>query len=528
MYKVLLVDDESIFLEHLSAAIPWETYGCEICGKAKDGITTIEAVKHLKPDIVFMDINLPNMNGLEVCDKIREFHNPPHVIVMTAHGEFSFAHKAIKLGVFDYMLKPFDAEELARALEKCVESIQRTREHQLLQKSRAVNEAERYFKNLLELGEVGNAEWLHVPENAGFLVSVLRMHHLHHRNLPEAYEDIGAFIDSTHKVCSYGTGIHNGAVVILHIIDSHVELRCIKEAYAEMLAHDAEQSRTYDCIALGTLVPTLEEVPRSYQRAITALENRSRTGGSVVAYQDVEALNHPVASYSMQDINLLIKLFETGQYESADTAIEKIFALSEGQMLSFQYVIAAYHSLLTSIYSRFQVRDTKAIDYLTTQRTLFNELNTCISTKEIVDILKNNIHEVFSDCISLQIPQRSDVLIMKIERYLGQHYNQGSLSVSQIAQALFFENSYIRRVYKLQMGKTIMQRLEEIRMEKAKELLERTDLKNSDIAERVGYADPFHFSKRFKLYTNLAPTDYRNLYQLKNDKLMREPEQDEE
>ena len=74
---------------------------------------------------------------------------------------------------------------------------------------------------------------------------------------------------------------------------------------------------------------------------------------------------------------------------------------------------------------------------------------------------------------------------------------------------LFFENSYIRRVYKLQTHKTIIQRLEEIRMEKAKQLLMEKHYKNSDIAEMTGYCDQYYFSKRFKLYYGCSPSEFQ-------------------
>ena len=117
-YKVLLVDDENIYLQYLSRIIDWEELQCGICGFAKDGEEALALIREKHPDIVFMDINMSRMNGLEACEAIKGSDAETRVIIMTAYDEFSFAHQAIKLNVFDYLLKPFDKEELKKAIVK--------------------------------------------------------------------------------------------------------------------------------------------------------------------------------------------------------------------------------------------------------------------------------------------------------------------------------------------------------------------------------------------------------------------------
>lgn len=73
----------------------------------------------------------------------------------------------------------------------------------------------------------------------------------------------------------------------------------------------------------------------------------------------------------------------------------------------------------------------------------------------------------------------------------------------------FLKISYIRRVYKTQTGKTIMQRLEEIRIEKARELLREEGIRCAEAAELTGFSDPYYFSKRFKLFCGCTPSEYQ-------------------
>ena len=71
MYKVLLVDDEKLFTDYLQSVIDWHAQGCEICGVAADGENALALARAQHPDVVLLDINIPLMDGLEVCRRLR-------------------------------------------------------------------------------------------------------------------------------------------------------------------------------------------------------------------------------------------------------------------------------------------------------------------------------------------------------------------------------------------------------------------------------------------------------------------------
>ncbi len=120
MIRVLLADDESIFLEFMQSIIDWKSFGCEICAAVKDGKSALEAIRTFQPEIAFIDINMPIMNGIELCRAVREQNAEVKLILVTGHDEFSFAYQAIKIGINDYLLKPFSGEELEEALKKAI------------------------------------------------------------------------------------------------------------------------------------------------------------------------------------------------------------------------------------------------------------------------------------------------------------------------------------------------------------------------------------------------------------------------
>ena len=116
MYRVVLVDDEQLILEGLSRAFPWEQLNCRVVGTASDGLTGMALIKREKPDIVFTDIRMPNMDGLSMIAALISEHQGMQITVLTAYRDFEYAQKAIHLGVCRYLLKPSRMDELHEAV----------------------------------------------------------------------------------------------------------------------------------------------------------------------------------------------------------------------------------------------------------------------------------------------------------------------------------------------------------------------------------------------------------------------------
>ena len=120
MYRVILVDDERLIIRGLSTVVPWEELGCEIAGTAYDGVSGLELIHRIRPDIVMTDIRMPNMDGLTMLAAIRSEFPEIQMCVLTAYRDFEYARKALTLGVCRYLLKPSDLEELKEAVRQMV------------------------------------------------------------------------------------------------------------------------------------------------------------------------------------------------------------------------------------------------------------------------------------------------------------------------------------------------------------------------------------------------------------------------
>ncbi|MCT2196929.1 response regulator [Paenibacillus sp. p3-SID1389] len=118
MYKVMIVDDEPLFRDYLRMKMNWETYGFKVCCEARNGKEALDEAQKHHPHLSLIDINMPFMSGLDLAEQLKVRFPGMVIVFVTGHNEFDYVRQAVRLGVNDYLLKPFDREELAAMLER--------------------------------------------------------------------------------------------------------------------------------------------------------------------------------------------------------------------------------------------------------------------------------------------------------------------------------------------------------------------------------------------------------------------------
>ena len=128
MKRVFLVDDEYLAIEGLRRLVDWKKYDMEVCGVAGDGKSGREMILAQKPDIVFSDIRMPGMSGLDAQKIMKDRGFVLPIIFLSAHGDIDTAVDTMRLGAFDFIQKPIDPERMTKTVERAIrESIRRSR-----------------------------------------------------------------------------------------------------------------------------------------------------------------------------------------------------------------------------------------------------------------------------------------------------------------------------------------------------------------------------------------------------------------
>lgn len=118
MYKVFLVDDEDLIVKQIADTVPWMDNGFEVIGVETNSIRAAEKVMKLKPDVVFSDLKMPQLDGHALMKAIREYGLDIEFVMLSAYGTFEDAKTFFHQEGFDYLLKPLQADEVQLVLEK--------------------------------------------------------------------------------------------------------------------------------------------------------------------------------------------------------------------------------------------------------------------------------------------------------------------------------------------------------------------------------------------------------------------------
>ncbi len=127
MYRVMLIDDEPSARKLLRDSIDWKALDMEVVGEAASGIEAINVIDEMRPDLAFVDISMPFMNGIEFTEIATTRYPSLSIIIMTAFDDFEYARKCVRLPVFEYMLKPFVRTEVTETLQRLKEKLDTTK-----------------------------------------------------------------------------------------------------------------------------------------------------------------------------------------------------------------------------------------------------------------------------------------------------------------------------------------------------------------------------------------------------------------
>lgn len=181
MWKVVAADDEAYIREALKKLINWRKMNCDLIDVVTDGQELINKIEEEEPDIVITDIQMPEVNGVDVCKYLYKTYPETQIIILTAYSDFSYAKSAIKYSVCDYVLKVSIMDELPDAIEKAIGNLNQLRkeieknEKDPLEQLSLIQQIDQYieqnYKNKLSLDDI--AEALHI--NSSYLSRVYKL-----------------------------------------------------------------------------------------------------------------------------------------------------------------------------------------------------------------------------------------------------------------------------------------------------------------------------------------------------------------
>jgi len=535
MFSVLLVDDEPLVRTVIRDKIKWNELGFEFAGDCENGKQAVEFIEHRPVDLVITDINMPYMDGMELSRYLYTRYPDTAIVIFSGFSEFEYAQKAIQYKVVEYILKPVTASELTEVLVKVHKRLEDSESN-----TRKMNELTEVYQNYrknqtaitsrllgdLMLDSGDNSGTLNELKEAGIIfnyqaycVACIRVDSWNDPNRIRTGEsqDDSLYFFAIENICSEilrneekGLAFQSRDRYILLLLytkkaaDFRKEAVCLCHLCQDTISNVMHLGTSF---GIGKSVRTVRDFGISYRNAMESMDYRYVLGEGY--FLDMEA----DAGDLDQDVDLgdaLSKLtvaIKSCSHEKIALLFEEIAETLGRRKISENRCRLYLQQIFRTVMEMRKLTAQPGEDLHPEEKKQLDEIAKSQSLNEGLTALRSYAYRSAETMRSLVSSNGQLQAILAID-YLNEHYAEPELNLNGLCSYLGISASHFSSLFKEYTGMTFMEKLTAIRIEKAKELLTDTTLRNYEIAERVGYLDPHYFSIVFKKATGQSPSDF--------------------
>jgi len=508
--KAILIDDEINIIRNLQQVLPWDDQQVDIVGTAKNGVQALELVQAHHPQLIFCDIRMPVMDGIEFLQELRSIDQEAEVIMLTGYQEFEYARSVLRFHVMDYVLKPIDYDALEQLFVKAVQHIR-----DKLQQTQLVHETQHRMKDiafekvLLDYIRGFQRQGRHDANEAFELQHMKFVLFVLESAVIEQATSKG-LSDHLPECMLEGLEEQFGEIeaCLLHVADRF---------WAVVLAGDMQQINDMQLELMmrrigGALADKTELTVAAYERIIGAEElhtvwntickELSFAQQPYLIVREVESVRLSNEQQVWQCADRCIAAIKHLDHTAARNSLLQLDQLLRMRSTqSLQQIEMLINSII--VYMLRELRRYGAVS-TTVEKEVWQQLNVTCNLKELTLLIPMMVEEAFSEHSN----KRPQVSIHVAKDYIESHLSE-DIAAEEVAQYLNISVSYFSTIFKQQYGMTFIDFVTQTRIDRAKSLLSITKKSISDVAKAVGYTERRYFNKVFQKRVGMLPSEYR-------------------
>ena len=525
--RALIVDDDDSIVEVIRDAVHWDRLGISQVRTAYNAAAARKILAAEKVDLIISDIEMPQESGLDLLAWFQEQGQDGKFILLTAHESFTYVRQALELQAADYLLKPFQVDAMELVLQKNIARLEKERSARSRENAGQwlmdhAGELRRVFFESLATGRIpGDPESIRAnlrARNLGIAPdSRYRLCAVRVTGYEQDREQYGS--DSVRYMIGNLLGEtltdrpgqerissqeREGQQILYLAVCDPMEDGEMAERYRRFAGRCGEMlEATLTCCA-GPEIP-LEDFARMAVRLSRQLQFRVSWYGQfffLPAEEDLpEGETGPILDMRMME-NLLEGRRQRELLEAVKREIETRLQARSLDSRALRVIRAEYQQGLYAFLAAEGVR----VSSLLEDRELVAAMEK--AERSPMDLLRWANAVTAKSFAAAEENQRAQTLPAQIDAWIREHYAE-RIGRSEIGEAFHMVPEYLAKVYKKKTGKTLKDAVNEIRISRAKALLETTDRKIIDIALETGFDNVPYFSTLFKKMTGLSPADWR-------------------
>lgn len=523
LYKVLLVDDEENVRQAIAQKLNWNELGFDVVGEASNGIEALELAEKLEPDVIMTDIKMPFMDGLTFCKQVRAILPTVHLAVFSGFGEFDYAREAMNQQVSEYILKPINAEELARTFMRIRDSLdQEISARRNVERLRShYNESlpllrQQLLRSLVEgqtsvpVATAKLAEYGVDLRAKSYCVAIFSFDTNQNDEQTSLLSlSLGQLIEeSLSQIVSFQMLSYPDSFALLFLLNS--PQRDVQQHLDTFFPLSKKLLGIQISIGLSRAYESPNEIPLCYREAKNALEYQLIAEPNHCIYiGDIEPGETEMDGFDddiTENILRQIKIGDETSLKEAVLALIDTLTMKHMSMQNCQIVLLSLFTELLKLIRSYQLD----VDEARQNELLAESAAMRVSHREEFSVW------LYDYCANLQNIVRRErrnsalVLVDRSKNLIASQYADCDLSLDSLSAQLNMSPAYVSSLFKKETGQGFVSYLTQLRMEHAITLLHQTDDKTYQIAEKIGYADPNYFSYVFKRHFGVSPSKYRS------------------
>lgn len=540
MYTLLIADDEQLERQALRFIIEKKCPDVRVIGETGDGNSAVSIAVREKPDIVLMDIRMPELNGLEAARAIRTMLPHTAIIILTAFDEFSYAKEALSSGAVEYLLKPLHPNDLLQTLEAVVAKVgeRKRREQEEAELRKNVEQAMPFIKHSFiqdllsgKISDLSNfrdrAGFLGIKAESGVILvanidnfkQITRSASELERQIVKqrVYQQTCEIVGEEMLVVPFG----GDEIVILIGYEETINQAKV-EVHVREIARKIRDGITQLGISLTIGIGRYYDDPlqfhKSYLEASSAEQQKIYIGDNqIIHIDDLPHLSEVAFRYPFNYERNLLDKVRCGERQQAKEILRQLLHEIFTAKASIEMVKACVLELLI-VLSRAAVEGGANLEKLTLLNfNCINQLTGCVDREEvrcwIFDALDQFMDNMLENRTSMNVR-----LINKACAYITENFHK-SISLEEVAQTVHLSPYYFSRIFKAEQGCNFVDFLTKVRIDKAKQLLQNPEQTVVRVASEAGYQDASYFCRVFRQEVGVTPNQYR--MQFKNPKTSR-------
>ena len=487
MKSILIVEDEKLIRQGIRTMIQRSGVPVDVIMECNNGEMALEILQNQQIDVMFTDIRMPKMNGIELVEKVQQLENRPIMVAISGYADFSYAVEMMRFGVREYILKPIERDKLQEVLRKLDEEIQANCVNS--QNSKLLGQQQLKYMMLNDQITEEEINTLQEEYGSDFSFQQFYVCALNPKKMETSREQY---------------------IYLQDIEENDVYLVC--EENLDFLLKN-ELSGEY--VGISSRHDSMKEIKDAYMEAFVARQKAFCTNQRIVRFDEPEKnipeslLTEAAKVLGIESKLQRVQLLGTDKTEEIIRVWKVFFQVVKNGRIKpadFKECMDSFFSEVKKTYRNVLTEDTDTI----------KRLSSCYRFENIDEFETEftgwilSLHERINSQFDTNKNQQK---IRQAMEYIQENYDK-DLNMAVVSNHISMNYSLFSYMFKEYTGSNFVNYLKGIRMEKAKKLLAETDMRIIEISQQVGYDNEKHFMKTFKASVGVSPSEYR-----KNTKL---------